>query len=96
VRSRRWKKALKQVPLARATREVGIMRIDVKVLTGPLSGRGSLLELPDGASGEQLLKAVGMEDIPRVLLIVNGRRRERDVEIHDGDAVSILTPIGGG
>lgn len=72
------------------------MRIEVKVLTGPRAGQGSVLELPDGALGEQLLKAVGMENIPRVLLIVNGRRRERDEEIHEGDAVSILTPVGGG
>jgi len=72
------------------------MRIEVKVLAGTGAGRKDFVELPDGATGEELLRAVGMENVPRVLMIVNGRRRERDEEVHEGDAVGLMTPIGGG
>lgn len=72
------------------------MHVEVKFLTGLGAGQRDVIELPDGATGEQLLRAMGVRNEQRVVLIVNGRRREQDDEIHEGDFVGLMAPVGGG
>jgi sulfur carrier protein ThiS len=53
-------------------------------------------ELPDGATVQQLVEAVGVDPAMTLTFGVNGEMAGRDHPLANGDAVMILTPMEGG
>ncbi len=59
-------------------------------------GGGVTVELPDGATIEQLLQKL---DLPRAhvkVIFVNGTVQSRDHTLSDGDEIGVFPPVGGG
>jgi sulfur-carrier protein len=60
------------------------------------------LELPDGASVEDLYAVLGTSHpelapaLPSALPVVGGTHVERDAALHPGDEVALLIPVAGG
>jgi molybdopterin converting factor small subunit len=54
------------------------------------------LELPDGATLDDLVNAIGLPAAEVKVTFVNGRIQELSFCLHDGDEVGIFPPIGGG
>jgi sulfur carrier protein ThiS len=79
------------------------MQVEVK-LTGNLGqslpeghGRFSLSKvLNEEATVRELLTELKISEKPYILVLVNGRRVEKDHVLKDGDTVSPLRPTGGG
>jgi molybdopterin converting factor small subunit len=55
-----------------------------------------LLELPDGTTIAQVVRAVGIPPTIRLLRIVNGEHRPEDHPLRDGDELALFPPIAGG
>jgi molybdopterin converting factor small subunit len=65
-------------------------------LPGAGRGRGVTLELPDGATVDDLAARVGIPgELPR-LSLVNGREAAPEAALRAGDVVSLLPPLVGG
>jgi len=68
-----------------------------------LAGRPRLeLQLDDGATVDDLLAHLAAEHpalgpgLPSALPVVAGAHARRDQRLHDGDEVSLLSPVAGG
>ena len=77
------------------------MRVHVSIggLLAKPSGRGELeLELRQGATVRELLRAVGYSDahIPRIMAAVNGVIRAQEYVLRDRDEVKLSILVGGG
>lgn len=59
-------------------------------------GRLHRLELPEGASVEDALNALGIRERIYIVIIRNGRAARPDSKLQDGDRLVIFPPIGGG
>lgn len=78
------------------------MRVKVK-LFGPLLERlppenrrmPLELELPDGATVNAVVEALGIGDVGAVIL-VNDQEAHRGKHLNDGDVVSFFPPLAGG
>lgn len=57
---------------------------------------GAIVDVPDGATVEELLRRLAIpEDLPR-LMLVNGQDARPDHRLRPGDVVSVLPPLVGG
>ena len=79
------------------------MEVTVKVYTRLRKGlkaaeyaRGVSLPLPPGSTVSHLIGTLGISAREFKLVFVNSRKAEPDHELHDGDTVVILPPVGGG
>ncbi len=54
------------------------------------------VELENPSTGRELLKKLNIPEEEVKLFIVNGRWRDIDKDISDGDRVGIFPPVGGG
>lgn len=57
------------------------------------------VELPDGATVSDLLRALRVIDTPgsvRPFVAINGAYQRDDVVLHDGDQIELVPPMGGG
>jgi len=56
------------------------------------------LEIPDGSSLESMLGSLGYrpEDLKRVAIVVNGKRRKLSFELSPDDDVRVVLLAGGG
>jgi sulfur-carrier protein len=61
-----------------------------------VSGNALSVELPDGATLEDLLRQLGLPQDEVKVTFVNGRIRSRDWVLQPGDDVGVFPPIGGG
>lgn len=54
------------------------------------------LEIKDGSTPADILNKINipLEDV--AIVIINGRRKEIDTSLQEGDIVSIFPPVGGG
>ncbi|MCL4425917.1 MAG: MoaD/ThiS family protein [Firmicutes bacterium] len=59
-------------------------------------GQGGVVDLPAAATGRDLLTVVKIPEEEAAIFLVNGRRQELSVPLHEGDRVSIFPPLGGG
>jgi sulfur carrier protein ThiS len=53
-------------------------------------------EISEKTSIKQFVEQVGIEDIDRLLSLVNGRPKRPDTELKDGDMLSIFMLLDGG
>ena len=59
-------------------------------------GNTTTVELPDGATVEDLVQTLAIpDDLPRITL-VNGRNAEPDQPLVSGDLVTLFPPLAGG
>ncbi|TML99333.1 MAG: MoaD/ThiS family protein [Actinobacteria bacterium] len=81
------------------------MQVRVRLVAGlsQLAGRPRLeLRLEDGATVDDLLRQLGdahptlKPGLPSALPVVAGSHARRDQPLHDGDEVSLLSPVAGG
>jgi len=54
------------------------------------------MELPDGASVENLLKRLGIPETKKVVVISEGRVLSRDALLRDRAGVGVFQPMAGG
>ena len=74
------------------------MRIQLKLM-GVLKSKTPAdgLELPDGATVEDALRALDIASQSVQVFTVNGSlERNRDRALADGDELSVIPPVGGG
>jgi sulfur carrier protein ThiS len=63
---------------------------------GGESKEGVWMELPDGASVENLLKRLGIPETKKVVVISEGRVLSRDALLRDRAGVGVFQPMAGG
>lgn len=54
------------------------------------------LELPNGATLEELIRTLKIPDAEIWVVSLNGRSASTSAYLSDGDAVSVFPPVGGG
>jgi molybdopterin converting factor small subunit len=59
-------------------------------------GEAMKIDLPDGATVDQLLSHLDLPEKEVKVVFVNGIVRGRDYTLADGDEVGIFPPVGGG
>ncbi len=59
-------------------------------------GRLHSLDLPEGATVENALDALGIKERIYIVIIRNGKAAKPEDELHDGDRLVVFPPIGGG
>lgn len=82
---------------------VGAVKIEVRLFANlarylPPGSRGdtAILDLPEEATVDDLVRRLAIPaDLPG-LLLVNGREAPADRRLHPGDIVSIVPPLAGG
>ena len=63
---------------------------------GQSAGSTVELEIPDNQSVSDLLEALKLPMHETKIVFVNGRARDFDYKLSDGDHVGIFPPLGGG
>ncbi len=53
-------------------------------------------DLPDRARVADLVASLGYQGGGVWMILVNGANANRDLELHDGDRVELVPPLGGG
>jgi molybdopterin converting factor small subunit len=97
-----WLTPLSDPPTAKIIAGDGRMRVTVK-LFGPLLERLPSekrrmpleLEVPDGATVNDVAEMLGLGDVGAVILI-NDQEGHRGKRLSDGDVVSFFPPLAGG
>ncbi len=56
----------------------------------------SIIDLEDGSTVEDLLKRFNINERSYIIILVNLKRSWFEDVLHEGDAVSIFSPVGGG
>jgi molybdopterin converting factor small subunit len=82
---------------------VGAVKIEVRLFANlarylPPGSRGdtAILDVPEAATVDALVRGLAIPaDLPG-LLLVNGREAPADRRLHPGDVVSIVPPLAGG
>ena len=59
------------------------------------TGRRGPIEVPPGATIDQLAERLGIAEEPCVVML-NDEQHHRGAELHEGDTVTFLPPIAGG
>ena len=62
----------------------------------PQTGRPAEVDLPEGATITMLIAALGVDSEDISLVMINGRRSNKDALLAPGDQVRLFAPIGGG
>ena len=72
------------------------IQIQVKLFLHLRKNRSQSVELTDGSKARDLVRLLGirLEDVG--VLSINDRQATLDLQLKDGDIVSIIPPIGGG
>jgi molybdopterin converting factor small subunit len=81
----------------------GAVKIEVRLFANlarylPPGSRGDtvILDVPEAATVDELVRGLAIPvDLPG-LLLVNGREAPADRRLHPGDVVSIVPPLAGG
>ncbi|MBU3181110.1 MoaD/ThiS family protein [Clostridium psychrophilum] len=74
------------------------MKVLVKVFATFREGRQKIqtLELEEGSTPKDIFKILGIEESEIAIMLRNGRDRENDIKLADGDTISLFPPVGGG
>ncbi|MHB1420213.1 MAG: MoaD/ThiS family protein [Bacillota bacterium] len=67
-----------------------------KYAPGVALGEHITMEIPEGSTGLDLLRVIGIPAGEGQLFIINSSRVEPDVDLREGDRVGIFPPLGGG
>jgi molybdopterin converting factor small subunit len=73
-----------------------IMQVEVRIVSGLIRATSGPLEVDDGADGMDVLSAMGVQSTESIIMIVNGRRRDLNTKVGEGDKIHFLTPLAGG
>ena len=77
------------------------MQITVEVLNSadkilPEGGKLATVELPDGSTVGDALRALGTSETAQWNAAINGQLVYADTVLNDGDSILVFTPIQGG
>ncbi len=74
------------------------MRVTVKLFATFRQGRQKVMEmeLPDGATTENVLKGLEIKKSEVAILLINGRDGQLDRSLVEGDIIALFPPVGGG
>lgn len=79
------------------------MNIEVRVfaglqryIAGAESGVPVPVDMPEGATGLDLINKLGIPEAEAFVFMINGCRAELDDVVKEGDRVGIFPPVGGG
>lgn len=74
------------------------MKINVRLFATLRDGRGKLLDLEvrEGSTVLDVLEMLKINQDEIAILLVNGRDGGVDVQLVDGDNLSLFPPVGGG
>ena len=78
------------------------MRVEVRLfaqlrdLMPRESGGVTYVEMPEGATGADLIDQLAVPRDRPLILMLNGRREPETVPLGDGDRVGLFPPVGGG
>jgi len=64
--------------------------------TGGTPGTPFFMEVPEGARVQEVLQLLNLPEEEVKVAYVNGRRREPDFILQEGDTIGIFPPVGGG
>ncbi len=67
-----------------------------KYVAGATYGKPLKVELPAAATGEDLLRKLGIPEEAVYSILVNGTHRNLEDYFEDGDRVALFPPVGGG
>ena len=79
------------------------MQVEVRLYAGMreyaphlLIGQPQIIEVPEGASGQELVQVLGIpDDVPKIL-VINGRKEDLLYQLKEGDRIGVFSPVGGG
>ncbi|SHJ63368.1 MoaD/ThiS family protein [Paramaledivibacter caminithermalis] len=74
------------------------MEIEVRLFATLREGRGKKIffQFEKGISPHKIIKLLNIKEEDVSILLINGRNGELNVELNEGDVVSIFPPVGGG
>ena len=74
------------------------MSIEVRLFATLREGRDKKVfyEFEKGISAKKIIGMLSIKEEDVAILLINGRDGGLDVELNDGDTVSIFPPVGGG
>lgn len=67
-----------------------------KYRKGTAIGEGQALRCDDGSTVKDILNLIGIPETEAKIILVNGRAKEIDDEIHGGDRLAIFPAVAGG
>jgi molybdopterin converting factor small subunit len=76
--------------------EVALYATLSKYLPPSAQNRKAVIDVPDGATVDDVLRRL---DVPRDhpnILLVNGRQASEGAVLHDGETLSVFPPLAGG
>jgi sulfur carrier protein ThiS len=59
-------------------------------------GQPQIVEVPEGASAQDLMQVLGIPEDVTKILVINGRKEELCYLLQEGDRIGIFSPVGGG
>lgn len=74
------------------------MKVIVKLFATFREGRQNIqtLEIEEGSTPKDIFKILGIEESEVAIMLRNGRDRQNDIKLVDGDTLSLFPPVGGG
>ncbi len=54
------------------------------------------LDMPKGSTPRDVIQQLDISEKDATIIIINGRIKELDTTLYEGDTVSIFPPVGGG
>lgn len=74
------------------------MGVEVRLFATLREGRGKKVyfEYEEGLNPYRVIKLLKINDEDVAILLINGRDGDPNIELNEGDIVSIFPPVGGG
>ncbi|HOF94717.1 MAG TPA: MoaD/ThiS family protein [Clostridia bacterium] len=74
------------------------MKLVVKLFASLREGRAKeiLIERSGVYTPKTIIKELNIPEEDVAIIMINGRRSEADIQLNEGDTVSLFPPVGGG
>ena len=74
------------------------MKLVVKLFASLRTGRAKeiIIELSRASTPKAIIKELNIPEEDVAIIMINGRRSEADIQLNEGDIVSLFPPVGGG
>lgn len=78
--------------------EVNKMKVTVKLFASLRvnNEKESVLDIPEGATPRYIIDQLNISEEDATIIMINGRSKDLDTSLCQGDIVSIFPPVGGG
>lgn len=74
------------------------MKITVKLFANLRinNEKETVLDMPEGTTPMDIIQKLNISEKDATIIMINGRSKELDTTLYEGDIVSIFPPVGGG